>query len=261
MGLLQDKRAIVTGGGSGIGAATCRRFADEGAMVAVVDVNGEAARAVAEDVGGIAYEVDVTDFSGVAWAFRDADEQLGGLTTIFNNAGGSNISPIHGYDESEWDRIVRLNLTGVFHGFKAGAPLLLANGGGAIISTASISGTRPAAGEAPYAAAKAAVAALTATAALEYAPTIRVNAVSPGMIHTGLTDPLLAMEWAVPHMIAKTPLDRIGTPEDIADVVCFLASDLARFVTGQNLVIDGGMTLHGSGVDGLLERFLGPPRS
>jgi len=243
MGLLEDKRAVVTGGGSGIGAATCRRFADEGAMVAVVDINGEAARAVAEDVGGLAYE---------------ADEQLGGLTTIFNNAGGSTISPIHGYDEAEWDRIVRLNLTGVFHGFKAGAPLLLANGGGAIVSTASISGTRPAAGEAPYAAAKAAVAALTATAALEYAPTIRVNAVSPGMIHTGLTDPLLAIDWAVPHMTAKTPLARIGTPEDIADVVCFLASDLARFVTGQNLVIDGGMTLHGSGVDGLLDRFLGP---
>ena len=258
MGLLEDKRAVVTGGGSGIGAATCRRFADEGAMVAVVDINGEAARAVAEDVGGLAYELDVTDFSAVAWAMREADEQLGGLTTIFNNAGGSTISPIHGYDEAEWDRIVRLNLTGVFHGFKAGAPLLLANGGGAIVSTASISGTRPAAGEAPYAAAKAAVAALTATAALEYAPTIRVNAVSPGMIHTGLTDPLLAIDWAVPHMTAKTPLARIGTPEDIADVVCFLASDLARFVTGQNLVIDGGMTLHGSGVDGLLDRFLGP---
>jgi len=257
MGLLVGKRALVTGGGSGIGAATCRRFAAEGAAVAVLDVNGEAARAVAAEIDGTAYEVDVTDFSAMAWAFREADERLGGLTTIFNNAGGSNLSPVHGYDESEWDRIVRLNLTGVFHGFKAGAPLLLANGGGAIVSTASISGTRPAAGEAPYAASKAAVAALTATAALEYAPSVRVNAISPGMIHTGLTDPLLSIDWPVPHMVDKTPLARIGTPDDIADVVLFLASDLARFVTGQNLVIDGGMTLHGSGVDGLLERFLG----
>jgi NAD(P)-dependent dehydrogenase (short-subunit alcohol dehydrogenase family) len=258
MGLLEGKRALVTGGGSGIGAATCRRFAREGAAVAVLDVNGDAARSVADEVGGPAYAVDVTDFAAMAWALRDADERLGGLTTLVNNAGSSTLSPLHRYDEAEWDRIVRVNLTGVFHGFKAGAPLLLANGGGAIVSTASISGTRPAAGEAPYAAAKAAVAALTATAALEYAPTIRVNAVAPGMIHTGLTDPLLAVDWAVPHMVAKTPLARIGTPEDVADVVTFLVSDEARFVTGQNLVVDGGMTLHGSGVDGLLDRFLTP---
>jgi len=261
MGLLDGKAAFVTGGGSGIGAATSRRFATEGARVAVVDINGDAAKAVAGEVDGIAYAVDVTDYEALADAARDADAALGGLTTVSNNAGGSNLSPIHGYDVAEWTRIVTLNLTGVFHGFKATAPLLLANGaespgGCAIVSTASISGTRPAAGEAPYSAAKAAVAALTASAALEYAPTIRVNAVSPGMIATGLTGPLLAMDWAVPHMEAKTPLARIGTPEDIADVVCFLCSDLARFVTGQNLVIDGGMTLHGSGVDGLLERFL-----
>lgn len=257
MGLLEHKRAVITGGGSGIGAATCRRFAAEGAAVAVIDIDAEAARAVADEVGGIPYEVDVTDFSAVAWAMRDADDRLGGITTIFNNAGGSTLSPLHGYDEAEWARIIRLNLTGVFHGFKAGAPLLLANGGGEIVSTASISGIRPAAGEAPYAAAKAAVAALTATAALEYAPTVRVNAVSPGVIRTGLTDALLAQDWAVPHMTAKTPLARIGAPEDVADVVCFLCSDLARFVTGQNLVVDGGMTLHGSGVDGLLDRFRG----
>jgi NAD(P)-dependent dehydrogenase (short-subunit alcohol dehydrogenase family) len=256
MGLLDGKVAFVTGGGSGIGAATCRRFAAEGARVAVVDLNGDTAKSVASELDGVPYAVDVTDFDALADAARDADERLGGLTTVFNNAGGSNLSPIHEYDVAEWTRIVTLNLTGVFHGFKAAAPLLLANGGGAIVSTASISGTRPAAGEAPYSAAKAAVAALTASAALEYAPTIRVNAVSPGMIATGLTSPLLSMDWAVPHMTAKTPLARIGTPEEIADVVCFLCSDLSRFLTGQNLVIDGGMTLHGSGVDGLLERFL-----
>lgn len=257
MGLLEGTRALVTGGGSGIGAATCRRFTEEGASVAVLDRNGDAARAVADEIGGIAYEVDVTDFPAMAEAFRDADQRLGGLNAFFNNAGWSTLAPLHGYDESEWDRIVRVNLTGVFHGMKAGAPLLLANGGGAIVSTSSISGTRPSAGEAPYAAAKAAVAALTATAALEYGPTVRVNAVAPGMIHTGLTDPLLGIDWAVPHMIEKTPAARIGTPEDIADVVVFLVSDLARFVTGQNLVVDGGMTLHGAGVDGLLERFMG----
>src|SRR3954468_18609230 len=256
MGLLDGHRALITGGASGIGAATCRRMAAEGARVAVVDLDKDRADEVARSIDGIAYAVDVTDFDALNGAARDAHAQLGGLTLLFNNAGGSSMAAIHEWELAEWQRIVTLNLTGVFHGFKAVAPLILDSGGGAIVSTASISGTRPAAGEAPYAAAKAAVAALTATAALEYAPTIRVNAVSPGMIATGLTSPLLAMEWAVPHMVAKTPLARIGTPEDIADVVCFLCSDLARFVTGQNLVIDGGMTLHGSGVDGLLERFL-----
>jgi NAD(P)-dependent dehydrogenase (short-subunit alcohol dehydrogenase family) len=256
MGLLDGQRAVVTGGGSGIGRATCRRMAAEGARVAVLDLNGESAQAVADEIDGVAYTVDVTDYPALERAIRDAAERLGGLTTLYNNAGASTMSAIHGWDPAEWSRIVELNLTGVFHGMKAGAPLILEAGGGSIVSTASISGTRPAAGEAPYSAAKAAVVALTASAALEYGPTIRVNAVSPGMIHTGLTDILLTgFDWSVPHMEAKTPLARIGTPEDIADVVVFLCSDLARFVTGQNLVIDGGMTLHGSGVDGLFDRF------
>jgi len=256
MGLLEGQRALVTGGGSGIGAATCRRMVAEGAAVAVVDVDQAAAEAVATDIGGVPYCVDVTDFAAVEACFHEAAAELGGLTTLFNNAGGSNMARVHEWSLEEWDRIVRLNLTGVFHGFRAGAPLLLDAGGGSIVSTASISGTRPAAGEAPYAAAKAAVAALTATAALEYGPAIRVNAVSPGMIHTGLTDILLTgFDWTVPHMEAKTPLGRIGAPDDIADVVVFLCSGLARFITGQNLVVDGGMTLHGAGVDGLYDRF------
>jgi NAD(P)-dependent dehydrogenase (short-subunit alcohol dehydrogenase family) len=265
MGLLDGQRAVVTGGASGIGAATCRRMAAEGARVAVVDLNGDDAETVAEEIDGIAYRADVTDYDALEAAIADADERLGGLTAIFNNAGGSNLSMIDAWDPAEWDRIVRLNLTGVFHGMKAALPRIVRTvadgtaapkGGGSVVSTASISGTRPAAGEAPYSAAKAAVAALTANAALEYAPTVRVNSVSPGMIHTGLTDILLTgFDWTIPHMVDKTPLARIGTPDDIADVVVFLCSDLARFVTGQNLVVDGGMTLHGSGVDGLFDRF------
>jgi meso-butanediol dehydrogenase / (S,S)-butanediol dehydrogenase / diacetyl reductase len=223
--------------------------------VAVLDLDGDAARAVASETGGVAYQVDVTDYDAVEQAVRAAADELGGLSTLFNNAGGSSLSRIHRFELDEWDRIVRLNLTGVFHGMKATIPFLLDGGGGSVVSTASISGTRPAAGEAPYSAAKAAVVALTANAALEYGPAVRVNAVSPGMIHTALTDPLLRFEGIPEHMEAKTPLGRVGTPEDIADVVVFLCSDLARFVTGQNLVVDGGMTLHGSGVDGLLQRF------
>jgi NAD(P)-dependent dehydrogenase (short-subunit alcohol dehydrogenase family) len=255
MGLLDGHRAVVTGGGSGIGAETCRRMAAEGAQVAVFDVNAENAEVVAKEIDAISYAVDVTDYDAMAAAMTDAADTMGGLSLLYNNAGGSSLSPIHDYEVAEWRRIVDLNLTGVFHGFKAGAPLIVKNGGGAIVSTASISGTRPAAGEAPYAAAKAAVVALTASAALEYAPTIRVNSVSPGMIRTPLTELLLdqrgiGLEAA---QQAKTPLDRVGAPGDIADVVVFLCSNLARFITGQNIVADGGMTLHGSGVDGVLD--------
>ena len=258
MGLLNGHRAVVTGGGSGIGRATCRRMAAEGAAVSVLDLNTESAERVAKEIGGHAYGVDVTDYAALDEVIRGAADSMGGLSLLFNNAGGGGIAQIHDYTVEEWRRIVDLNLAGVFHGFKAAAPLILGNGGGAIVSTASISGTRPAAGEAPYSAAKAAVAALTASAAFEYAPSIRVNAVSPGMIHTGMTDVMLThMEGITDWMLSKTPLARIGTPEDVADVVVFLCSDQARFITGQNLVVDGGMTLHGSGVDGLYERVKG----
>ncbi len=257
MGLMEGQAALVTGGASGIGRATCRAMAREGATVAVLDVNADGAAATAAEIAGRAFPVDVTDAKAMEAAIHDAASWLGGLHGAVQQRRRRRTWPqIHEWDVAEWERIVGLNLTGVFHGLRVGLPLIVESGGGAVVSTASISGTRPSAGEAPYAAAKAAVAALTATAALEYAPTVRVNAVSPGMIHTGLTDILLrGFDWTVPHMEAKTPLARIGTPEDIADVVVFLCSDLARFVTGQNLVVDGGMTLHGAGVDGLYDRF------
>jgi len=261
MGLLDGHRALVTGGGSGIGAETARLMAAEGAQVAVVDLHGDHADAVAKEIDGLAYAADVTDFAALEATMQDAANKMGGLSLLYNNAGGSsNIASVHDYDVDEWNRIVALNLTGVFHGFKAGVPLLREHGGGAIVSTASISGTRPSAGEAPYAAAKAAVAALTASAALDYAPDIRVNAVSPGMIRTPLTELLLDDRGIglEERQRRKTPLDRIGTPADIAGVVVFLCSDLARFVNGQNLVVDGGLTLHGSGVDGIFEQLFPP---
>jgi NAD(P)-dependent dehydrogenase (short-subunit alcohol dehydrogenase family) len=255
MGLLDGHRALVTGGGSGIGRATARRMTEEGARVAVVDLDGDRATAVAEEIGGLAYQVDVTDYDGLQAAADDAAQRLGGLSLLFNNAGTSLMFRLHEWPLEEWERVVAINLTGVFHGFRACIPHLLANGDGRVVSTASISGTRPAAGEAPYSAAKAAVAALTASAALEYGPTVRVNAVSPGMIRTALTEPLFGV---FPDLEKRyeddAPVGRTGEPEDVADVVVFLCSDLARFVTGQNLVVDGGLTLHGSGVDGVLDR-------
>jgi NAD(P)-dependent dehydrogenase (short-subunit alcohol dehydrogenase family) len=258
MGLLDGQRAVVTGGGSGVGRATCRMMAAEGARVAVLDVDGDAAAAVAGEIGGSAHEADVTDAEGLRAAVDAAAGALGGVTVLFNNAGAGSMTPLHEWDPGEWDRLVRVNLTGVYLGFRAAVPHLRAAGGGAIVSTASISGIRPAAGEGPYAAAKAGVAAMTASAALEYGPAIRVNAVSPGMIRTRMTEPLLA---AFPQEQARyertTPLGRLGEPEDVARAVVFLCSDLARFVTGVNLVVDGGMTLHGSGVDGIFEQVFG----
>jgi len=260
-GLLAGQRAVITGGGSGIGRATCERFAAHGARVAVLDIDTDAAGATAASVDGVAIEVDVTDAEGMRAAVDTAAAELGGISLLMNNAGGSTMAPLAGWDPDEWDRLVRLNLTGVFNGMRAGVPHLLAGGGGAVVNTSSISATRPSAGEAPYSAAKAGVMALTASAALEYGPAIRVNAVAPGMIRTNLTRPLLdGLPDEVERYTRTTPVGRIGDPEDIADVVLFLCSDLARFITGQTLVVDGGMTLHGAGVDGLFDRFFGTPR-
>jgi NAD(P)-dependent dehydrogenase (short-subunit alcohol dehydrogenase family) len=248
---------VVTGGGSGIGRATCRRFAAEGASVAVLDLDADAAAAVASEVGGSAFAVDVRSAAAVQDAVDAAASALGGLDTIFNNAGTGSMARLHDYTPEEFARVVDVNLLGVWHGIRAAAPHLIASGGpggGRIVSTSSISGLRPSGGEGPYAAAKAAVAALTRTAALEYARHgITVNAVAPGAVRSAMTAPLLGMADWEQRWVDRTPLGRIGEPDDIADVVVFLCSDLARFITGQTITIDGGMTLHGAGVDGVLD--------
>jgi NAD(P)-dependent dehydrogenase (short-subunit alcohol dehydrogenase family) len=256
MGLLQGHRAIVTGGGSGMGEATARRMVQEGAAVANLDQNGEAADRVANDLGVHAFEVDVADWDQVSGAVAAAESAMGGVSILHNNAGVSTSEGLEDMDPAAFRRIIDVNLLGVFHGIKAVAPIMMAAGDGRIVNTASISGVRPSDGEGPYAAAKAGVIALTATAALEYGPTIRVNAVSPGTIRTAMTHDFLTLIPGMhDHQLGKIPLDRIGEPEEVADVVVVLCSDLMRYVTGHNLVIDGGMLLHGAGSDGLLFRI------
>ncbi|MGC9963277.1 MAG: SDR family NAD(P)-dependent oxidoreductase [Acidimicrobiales bacterium] len=257
--MLRGRRAIVTGGGSGIGRAIAERFADAGARVAVVDIDLAAAEATAGalgGLGGLAFEADVSDSSSVDAAFDRASAAFGGLDVVVNNAGAGAVKALHGYSDAEWSRLISVNLGGVFHGIRAGVVRLRESGGGSIVNVSSLSGVRPTRGEGPYSAAKAGVIALSATAALEYAPDIRVNCVSPAIIDTPLTRPLLAEPKVRERIEQRIPLARVGTAIEVANVVAFLASDLASYVTGVNVVVDGGSALPSAQTDDFLARFI-----
>lgn len=259
MGLLEGRAAVVTGGASGIGAAIVRRFAIEGAAVAIVDLDADKGAAVAEETDSVALIADVADRAGLAAAIDEAARRLGAVHVLVNNAGAGSLKRLESYSENEWRRLVSVNLDGVFHGMQVAFPHLRAAGGGAIVNVSSVSGLAPTRGEAPYSAAKAGVIALTRSGALEWGSFgIRVNCIVPGFIRTPLTSLVLDHEPFGAAIDAATPLGRAGEADEVAAAALFLASDLASYVTGAALVVDGGACLVNAQVDSVLSELLGP---
>jgi NAD(P)-dependent dehydrogenase (short-subunit alcohol dehydrogenase family) len=242
-----DRVAVVTGGGSGIGAATCRRLADEGAAVVVVDVDEAAGDRVAGEVGGLFVRADVTEPEDNHRMYEEAVARYGQVDVAFHNAG---ISPptddsILDTDLDVWRRVQEVNLTSVYLGCKAVLPHMLQRGSGSIINTASFVATLGAAtSQISYTASKGGVLAMTRELGVQFARQgIRVNALSPGPVGTPLLLELFASDpKRAERRLVHVPMGRFARPEEIAAAVAFLASDDASFITAANFLVDGGIT-------------------
>ena len=241
----EGRAVLVTGGGSGIGEACCVRLAAEGAKVAVLDVDGANAEAVAGRIGGgaIALQVDVSDAAAVEAAIAEVVRRLGPLKLAVNNAGigGARLPPEQTSLE-QWERTIAVNLSGCFYCLRAEHPHLLASGGGAIVNTASVLSVVGSPANPAYVAAKHGILALTRTCALAWGKDgIRVNAVGPGFTPTPLT--AAASDEYRANALAHMALNDFPQPEDVAATVAFLGSDEAKAVTGALYMVDAGFTI------------------
>jgi NAD(P)-dependent dehydrogenase (short-subunit alcohol dehydrogenase family) len=243
----ENKVAIVTGAGSGLGEAIARQLAEQGAMVVAADLNEKAASQVAAAIErdgrtAVGIRQDVGDPVSVKKSVEFALEKFGRLDVAVNNAGiTGDLAPLADYSLEGWDRVIAVNLSGVFYGMKYQIPAMLRSGGGSIVNIASILGSVAARDSAGYNAAKHGVVGLTKTAALEYSKDgVRVNAIGPGYIDTPL---LQALDRQVyDGLVDLHPIGRLGKPEEVAELALFLASDKASFVTGSYHLVDGGYT-------------------
>jgi meso-butanediol dehydrogenase/(S,S)-butanediol dehydrogenase/diacetyl reductase len=247
-GRFGGKGAIVTGGASGIGLATARKFAGEGAAVAIADVN-EAGREIAGELGEDTHFMlcDVSDHNAVADMISEANEFLMArgrhLDILFNNAGIGSFGETPDLAVEEWERVIAVDLGSVFYACRVTIPIMKRNGGGVIVNTASISGMFGDYGFSAYNAAKGAVVNYTRTLALDHGKdNIRVNALCPGIIRTGLTEGIEAAGDLLAQWETLVPLGRAGQPGEMADVVAFLCSDDSSYITGAVIAADGGMT-------------------
>lgn len=252
---LNDKTVIVTGGGGGIGSATCRRFAEEGARVAVFDMNLDAAQAVVDAItaaGGTAraYRCDITDRAAVDAAVAATEADLGPVAVLVNNAGWDVFKPFLKTVPAEWERLIAINLTGALHMLHAVLPGMTERKAGRIVNVASDAARGGSSGEAVYSACKGGLVALSKTLAREHARQgITVNVVCPGPTDTallagvaeGARDPAKLIE----AFRSAIPLGRLGQPDDLASAIAFFGSDDAGFITGQVISVSGGLTMHG----------------